>query len=150
MGKRSRMSHTIELYRTLKTILCKSYFWIKLFFFCWKKGMTCATSSFMLVSLTLLADAFLFVFCASYLLYVYSNIISVDNIIITNNKMIQLFGSSRFLPTYFLSRILVHFCIFLGWKLLPTHWGFSSHKSSGKNGQMQCPSQCRYAQLSIS
>lgn len=89
MGKRSRMSHTIELYRTLKTILCKSYFWIKLFFFCWKKGMTCATSSFMLVSLTLLADAFLFVFCASYLLYVYSNIISVDNIIITNNKMIQ-------------------------------------------------------------
>lgn len=112
--------------------------------------MTCATSSFMLVSLTLLADAFLFVFCASYLLYVYSNIISVDNIIITNNKIIQLFGSSRFLPTYFLSRILVHFCIFLEWKLLPTHWGFSSHKSSGKNGQMQCPSQCRYAQLSIS
>ena len=35
------------------------------------------------------SNAFLFVFCASYLLYVYSNIISVDNIIITNNKMIQ-------------------------------------------------------------
>lgn len=122
------MSDTIELYRTLKTFLCRSYFWIKLFFLL-KKGMTCGNFFIHAGFVNPLADALLFVVCTSALLYVYINI-SVDNIIFTNNKMIQLFGSSTFLPKYFLSRILVHFCIFLERKLLVTHWDFCTHKPS--------------------
>lgn len=111
--------------------------------------MTCATSSFMLVSLTLLADAFLFVFCASYLLYVYSNIISVDNIIITNNKMIQ-FSVHQGSCQHIFSQGF--WCTFVySWNgsyrnslgLLLTQTKYITTLFRKKERQMQCPSQPR-------